>query len=268
MPSVHQIHACSGPPSLTIIFVHGSGGHYLETWGPTASTESILYWLANDLKHVDIYSVGHEANLASMSDYATIEEYADVIAFALRPTIRTQNVLFVGHSLGGIIIKQLIINHADNFSPASLDFCFIGTPHNGANFAWLRFVHGLIFRNEVGKLLLGHNAELQQINTGFLKPTNRCVGQIICVAERRRIFGMKIMSDHSAMIGDPRAINLPVSKNHHDLSKPRDRNDVVYQAILRLAQSRISKLALVSDSNFTDDEGLQEALEQLKALAR
>jgi hypothetical protein len=269
MPVIYQIFKTEKIPSLTVVFIHGSGGDHLTTWMPLYQKDCLLHWLAEDLKDSDILSVGHEADAKSMSDYATLAEYASVISYGLKPLVRGKSVLFVCHSLGGLIAKQIVSMssanqiQSDGFANSLIDFCFIGTPHSGVHFRWLRKVHAVIFRNKLGGLLLGDSPTLRNLNREFLKVIS---GRIVCFVERRRWRFFRLMPDNSGMIDDPRVINLAISKKHEDLCKPQSRNDVVYQAILRLGLSRLSRRGIISDSNYINNSVVNEAIESLRGL--
>lgn len=268
MPSVFQISRAQHRPSLSIVFIHGSGGDHLSTWMPKGQESCLMHWLAEDLKEVDVLSVAHEADAKSFVDYSTLVEYASAIAYGLAPLIRSKSILFVCHSLGGLIAKQIVIAApSSNADPKDFardaDFCFIGTPHAGVHFRWLRRAHMLIFRNQLGRILLGDSETLRNLNANFVEAV---AGQIVCFAERRRWHFFKLMPDESGFIDHKRAVNLSISKTHEDICKPTSRDDVLYQAILRLGLAKLSRSGVITDSNFFDNRVINEALESLQNL--
>jgi len=218
MPNLHTIHLSPERPRLSVVFVHGSNGHYLQTWEEDGSS-SWMRWLSEDADSIDVFSVQHEANLLSFSDYATISEYAEVIEHALEITLRTQQVLFVCHSLGGIIVKEMICQRYSrggqgHFATNKFDICFIATPHLGTNFKLLRYVPNRI------AAIIGSSSEIQAINARFLEISDNAIGKGLCVAERRRLWGMvKLLPDASAFIANKKFKNLAVSKDHRKVCK-------------------------------------------------
>lgn len=242
MPAIYSISESAGPPAVTIIFIHGSGGHYLKNWGSLQEGSNWISWFGHDLENADVFSVQHEGNFWSLADEGTFDDYAETIGYALTQRVRSERIVFVAYSLGGIIAKRLMKLIADSDSKLAtlkmknFAFCFIATPHLGANFPKLRFIAGRLPNRLLG-VIFGWNPEIQKINDDFLQIRPPLVGGIICFGERKRYLGLiRLIDRSSGFIAHERVQNLPISKSHSEICVVTTRGDVVYMSILKLAQ--------------------------------
>tara|TARA_R110002124_G_scaffold8667_1_gene45815 strand:+ start:819 stop:2039 length:1221 start_codon:yes stop_codon:yes gene_type:complete len=128
-----------------IVFVHGITGDYRATW-THANGEFWPGWLATDFPTLNIYSTGYDSSLvgsltkgagASLADRATI--LLDRLANRVGPD---RPIVFITHSLGGLIVKQTLRKAQDGSSKRrnrignlALGVIFIATPHLGAHLA-------------------------------------------------------------------------------------------------------------------------------------
>jgi hypothetical protein len=264
MPSVHTIYSAH-EPFVTIIFIHGSRGNYLTNWGPLKDGTNWTSWIGSDLKNADVLSVQHEANFWSISDDGTIDEYAKTIGHGLAQKIRSKRVVFVAYSLGGIIIKRLVKLIADDnkkvsvFKNLECSFCFIATPHLGANFSKLRKLANY-FPNKILAIIFGWNPEIQQINDEFLGISRPFVDGIVCFAERMRYCGIiRLIDKSSSFIEDERALNLAISKSHSEICVVTSREDVIYMSILKLARNEKPRI-YVGEANFEVDQSIVDRM--------
>ncbi|MCJ1381754.1 hypothetical protein MMC17_004865 [Xylographa soralifera] len=95
-----------GPIIADIIFVHGYGGDRLASW-----TQDGIFWprdlLPQDVPDARVITWGYHTSSA-----ATIDEHAKNLLLDLenrRPHRGARPIIFVGISLGGLIIKQTLI---------------------------------------------------------------------------------------------------------------------------------------------------------------
>jgi hypothetical protein len=255
MPEVHPISLSANAPHLSVV--------YIRTWGTPSRDANWIYWVGADHNNIDVFSVQHEGSIWSLTDYATLTEYATTIGYALSKVIRSEKILFIGHSLGGIIVKQIAILIASDvrlstLSSKRLDFCFIATPHLGGNFDFVRPVIRFVPNRLMG-LVFGWNAEIQEINDRYLQLRTPTFGTILCFAERRRFFGIKIVGNSSAFIEDQRAINLAISRHHSSICTLTSRRDVIYLVISQLCKHSVNR-TLVGEGRFELDQSSIERI--------
>lgn len=119
--------SCSGPLVLwpgedpinaDIVFVHGLNGHREKTW----SHSSILWpkdLLPQDLPNARIITWGYNANVAPISGLSSqnsLHGHARNLLLHLERLReedyeRSRPVVFIGHSLGGLVVKGAIIRY-------------------------------------------------------------------------------------------------------------------------------------------------------------
>ena len=165
-PPEHQ--ALRRTTSMDVVFVHGLGGDLIKTWqlGPEQSWPQ---WVADDHPHVQVWSLGYPAAIGHLlqigeSTQLGTHQLAIAIADRLRsasPSVGTRPCIFVCHSLGGLLIKRVLVEaraqagaDIDAFRHANVAaVMFLGTPHRGSAVATaLNMLDGI--KNVSAKLLL------------------------------------------------------------------------------------------------------------------
>ncbi|WP_083543378.1 esterase/lipase family protein [Bradyrhizobium sp. CCGE-LA001] len=135
---------CELPCTRTaVIFVHGITGSQL-TWGDPATR---TYWpqlLANDIgqsSSLDVYRVDYDSRTfvgpAAVAIAQSVERQLDDLMLRKR----YQRVIFVAHSLGGIITRTYLVHVKTRFGHGALSrfrlVITLGTPNEGSSLASL-----------------------------------------------------------------------------------------------------------------------------------
>lgn len=130
----------------SIVFVHGLRGCPRRTWEETASTSpSTIFWpnefLANDLTEARIWTYGYNADviggLFQPGNGNSISHHGRDLSVQIEREVLADNpdpVLFVAHSLSGIIVKDAITRSQTCQERCRL-VVFLGTPHRGSDTA-------------------------------------------------------------------------------------------------------------------------------------
>lgn len=135
----------------SIIAVHGlnprnkkDDDHAWDTWRTPAGTEERL-WLRDDLPSflpkARIFLYEYHATAVFGQDNDTFIGKADELLEAIRikrSGAESRPIILLGHSMGGLLIKQALINALQNerYRPiknATKGLAFFATPHNGGN---------------------------------------------------------------------------------------------------------------------------------------
>ena len=135
---------------VDIIAIHGLNGTAFGTWSaPTINQETheqldtnwIRDFLPKDLPGSRLFTYSYDSKLLLSKSKATVDDFALKLLRSLKARRGGQEhrpIIFITHSLGGIVCKQaLILAQQDHEFNALLDstlgIVFFGTPHRGAH---------------------------------------------------------------------------------------------------------------------------------------
>ncbi|KAG8846226.1 hypothetical protein FRB91_001059, partial [Serendipita sp. 411] len=99
-------------PIVDIISIHGLDGHREQSWTADDGTMWLRDLLPEDIPNARILSYGYDADTRSFSRTSTQNIFRHAEAFAedlsrLRRTADSKRpIIFLAHSLGGIILKK------------------------------------------------------------------------------------------------------------------------------------------------------------------
>lgn len=149
-----------------IILVHGLGGTADGTWGKFPD----LLEKDSDLDF-GIVTCGYESpSLCKVWRRApSILNIANGVLTDIkaRCDIESEEIILAGHSLGGIILKKvLLILENKKISHKIIKVCFFDVPHDGSGYA--NVGKYLAFRNYHLKSLIGDSSELDDLNDQWI----------------------------------------------------------------------------------------------------
>ncbi len=243
---------------LVLVFVHGLSGDLYKTWMSNSEDEATFWpkWIAEDCDCMT-WTLGYDASLSAWKDTAMpLPDQGDSVLDCLvtEPKLKNRPLLFIGHSLGGLLIKTVMISgltkgvaRYSNFVKQVCGVVFIATPHNGSELATLaQAVKFLLRTNEqVGDLTL-HNAHLRSLHQQFLARYNESPFPVRTFAERNPVlldkgfFGnliSKIVVDPaSAEPHVPNEIAIPLAEDHLSICKPKDRDAQIHKSLIAFIQ--------------------------------
>lgn len=168
MAELHLMSKSDGDIKTHVVFIHGLGGHYKNTW--TSSTPEKVFWpswLCMDIENIAIWSVGYLNPMSMWGNQRTMHftDRAKDILHCLNQEalLRNGSVVLIGHSMGGLLIKQMF-HYADRNSELNriMDrvhkVCFLATPHRGSSganiidklriFAWPSVATASLLKND------------------------------------------------------------------------------------------------------------------------
>ncbi len=240
---------------LAVIFVHGLNGHPEKTWMHTEHDPVSLWprWLGEDLG-CSVWLLGYDAALSRWTGNAMpLPDQGDAVLECLysEPGLRDKRLLLIGHSMGGLVIKTLIVHgrskgttrHAGLVQRIS-GIVFIATPHKGSDLASIARLVALGLRTnpQVGNMS-NHDAHLRTLHQQFLAYQRETLVPVRTYAEThgmllgKRLFGINL-GKHQLVV-DPdsaephvageTAIRLPA--NHASICKLPDRNQTLYKSL-------------------------------------
>src|SRR5574338_129950 len=121
-----------------VVFVHGLGGNNRETWQYDKGDETSFWpqWLYDDLnsasggmsRPVGVWSLGYPAEVFQVlffskeRDDSVPQRARNMIDMLVSHRLADRPIVFVTHSLGGILVKQMLRSSRDAGNPRLGDF--------------------------------------------------------------------------------------------------------------------------------------------------
>ena len=254
MSRLIQIADWNGEKRANVVFVHGLGGHPYDTWRRSRTDDTLCpLWLAEDVKGLSVFSFGYISPATNWLGTAMplLDEAANALRLLLNdPRLREGSTVFVCHSLGGLIVKQILrAANEQRSNPETADFLarvrqvvFIATPHTGSGKATLIEKLGFwTWGSDSARDLVANKPELRDLNFGYrilARERKDQLGHLSYYEMVNTLFG-RIVEPDSADPGLPDCTPTPIREDHVTIAKPRRRDELVY------AETRnfISKLA-------------------------
>lgn len=264
---------------LDIVFIHGLGGDALKTWGE--DQESFWpSWLGEDFTDAAVWAIGYDATpTAWLRDTMPMEDRALNILNDLSHTngIGTRSIIFVVHSMGGLILKYMlekskIDDRYKHILSHTKGAVFLAVPHDGAGGAnFLSALSGILRVNDIVKQLKKNASSLDRLDGSFNTLVKQEKLQCISFFETKEVriekkfFGFKVFSKGIMVVSKasakgrfPQEEPIPIDKNHIEICKLTDRNDLIYRNIKPFIQK------ILDEVNKYDDilSELEETTEQ------
>ncbi|KAI4212781.1 MAG: hypothetical protein LQ351_004483 [Letrouitia transgressa] len=239
-----------------LIFVHGLGGGSRSTW--TKDNNSSLYWpqmwLPNDAAFLDvrIHSFGYNSNWEKES-VLNIHDFAKSLLGSIQdcpriPRDSTAPLIFVGHSMGGLVIKRayILANQKEEFHSIARRvqaIFFLATPHRGADLAQLltKILNLTSGARPFVADLHRNSLATQSINDEFPQYSQNL--QLFSFYETITTgygVGKSLIVDKDlATLGYPNERTAYLNANHRNVCKYQDETDPNYQTVRNTLASTI-----------------------------
>jgi len=137
-----------GEVNSHVILLHGLGGHPHDTWRLLIEPKVCWpQWLAEDIEGLAVWTIGYDAAVSRWRGSAMhlTDRATNMLEMILaEPKLQTGEIILIGHSLGGLVIKQLLRTaesmalqreDAANFIRRVRRVAFLATPHSGTDLA-------------------------------------------------------------------------------------------------------------------------------------
>ncbi|MEH2488653.1 esterase/lipase family protein [Bradyrhizobium sp. AZCC 2230] len=236
-------------PTGSILLLHGLGGHHYDTWRlevgrkPWNLDETFWpAWLARDCASLAIYVVGYNAAVSRLRGTAMhlTDQATSILARVNAESELAQGPLtLIGHSLGGLVIKQ-ILRTADSmarYDKRSAGFiervervAFLGTPHLGSGLAtWGDRLRILVRPSSATASLVRNDPNLRDLNNWYRDWANaRGITHLVLTETQRTSFLGTIVSPDSADPGLANVRPIAIDANHSNICKPSDDTRQIY----------------------------------------
>jgi len=103
-----------------------------------------------------------------------------------------RNIVFVCHSLGGIVTRYLLESNRDAFAGKKVGLCLMASPSLGSDYATTFAGVARFYKNKVGKDLRAGSTLLEDLDDRFV--------QFLAEQEPRTFFGVEAIEHHSMFL--------------------------------------------------------------------
>lgn len=287
----------AAPVSADVVFVHGLRGDAFDTW-----TVDGVCWprdlLPQSVKDVRILSWSYDSSIAEISSFSSqnsIFAHAENLLGDLANVRETEHesirpIVFVGHSLGGLVIKEALCRSqtllSTNQDPElssiyshTAGVVFMGTPHRGSfeeNFAKIvSWAAWATLRSPNHRLLstLAEDSDiLERQRLAFVSITEKM--PIVCLHEEKRMavpgtwgrYSRHIVPQGSACYDGFHVQNGSIDGDHNSMCKFSNLSEVGYirtsSHIKRLVRNTVEAAAAREEAHKRQEANIEDAILQ------
>ncbi|RYC65187.1 hypothetical protein CHU98_g1064 [Xylaria longipes] len=247
-------------PRVDIVFVHGLQGGSRKTWSLHPADPS-TYWpsewlpLEPGFRYARIHSFGYDSDWRrSSASTLTVHDFALALLADLKHSEafnRNGNtpIVFVAHSMGGLVIKKAYLLATRNETYKDIasrvhTLYFLGTPHRGSDSAAYLNIYlslpSLIGAKSFVKELMPDSQTVHDINYEFRYSCAHL--RLFSFFESQPMAGMMIVEKQSAVIGLPNEEEQYLPADHRRLCKFESRQDPNYLIVMRKLKTTIEDI--------------------------
>ena len=242
---LHSV-ACANSDMIwgDIIFIHGLGGHHVDTWQPKGKTD--LYWpiwVAKDFPTCNVWSLQYPSTATQWTSIGAnmglLDRAKEIINYLVSLGIGTRPTIYIVHSLGGLLTKQILrasaeMNYSDwaKIIPNTKGVVFIASPHsvsNLANFAGL--AKTLSLASNLVEDLKARSPLLRDLRAWYRQNAEKYGIKTLAFHESRNTFGVRIVNEDSADPGVKDCKLIPTDADHLSICRPISRNNPLYLGV-------------------------------------
>lgn len=257
-----QVHS-SVNAVVDVIFVHGLSGDAKATWDCGGTDGYWPVWLAKDIPNCNIFSLGYGAAVyekLAKQEMDMFERAENILEYFAGKTIGQRPIVFVAHSLGGILTKMILRASVDSededwvaVSLATQLVIFLSTPHTGASIA--RVIDAIPGSSRHIKMLANEFGMLQDLNKAYRRFANSRADLVTKVYYEKHatMKSVLVVSRESADPGVAGPEPVAVDRDHFTICKPKDRDDVAYRGIKRYIEKICAKVPPLTGALVVDN---------------
>lgn len=253
MDGLLKVGGCDRPDRMAdVIFVHGLDGDSRATWHPKDRPDAFWpAWLGEDVPAAGVWSLGYAVSASAWKGHAMplADRATNVLDLLELDGIGRRPIVFICHSLGGLLVKQMLRHGADYGNPAwkaiatrTKALVFLSTPHSGANLAsWLQHV-GTLLRTTVSvEELEAHHPRLRELNLWYRRHVADFDLATVVYCEKRPVAGLLVVDETTADPGIVGVVPIPVDEDHVSICKPASKDSQIYRRVKRLVEDIVAQ---------------------------
>jgi hypothetical protein len=236
-----------------VVFVHGLDGDATTSWHPRNAPDKFWpAWLGADLPQVGVWSVDFDVAASAwkgttmpLSDRAiNVLDLLDLEGIGERP------IVFVCHSLGGLLVKQMLRHGLDfgndgyrKIATSTRGIVFLSTPHSGADIAtWMTHLANVLpLRISVSvDELKSHDPRLRELNTWYRNTGTGSITNLV-YCEKLSLNGILVVNETTADPGIKGVVPVPMDADHVTICKPDSRDHQIYRRVKKLVEETAAR---------------------------
>jgi pimeloyl-ACP methyl ester carboxylesterase len=237
-----------------VIFVHGLGGDARGTWHPQGQRDDNNFWpmwLGEELPDVGIWSLGYEVEPFRWrgDSMPLVDRATNTLAVLDSHAIGAYPLIFITHSLGGLLVKQMLRHAWDYGNPEwkliveqTKGIVFLSTPHSGSNIAnWVKYI-GVILQASVSvDELEAHHSRLRELNEVYRNHEwlSQIPIQVYC--ENQKTSGFLVVDQTSANPGIKNVTPILMDDDHLSICRPSSPKNMLYRRVKNFINKKIKK---------------------------
>ncbi|KAF9879053.1 ankyrin repeat protein [Colletotrichum karsti] len=262
---------------IDIVAIHGLNGHYLNTW---TDEETGINWVEEHIHRIvpvsRVMSFWYNSTLQFSKSTSDVGVFSDQLLenlHAKRKSIEEQErpLIFICHSLGGLVFKKALVRAHENDEYLSLaknmrGVFFFGTPHKGSSLAnWSTMAARLLKVASMGtstntrlsKDLEPNSRMMECISDSFLAYSSNL--KIVSCYETLKMdyLNAVVVEKDSAILDRHKDTNIPIESDHRGMCRFGDINEARFEPV----KSRLDTMARNMRKAFSlDKDRLMKAL--------
>jgi hypothetical protein len=263
---------CANNTDTVVVFVHGLHSNNVTAWKSLEpqDADSASYWPSlvltdANLRQPSVYLAGFYTEIGgteySMNDAAN-ELYSALAtpSGTQPPVLSKRNILFVAHSLGGIIVRDVLVRHTQVFAGKRVGLLLVASPSGGSRYAQALATTASVTRQRLVQELAIGSPFLRHLDDDFrqllldqripgLVGTELVENQFVDLGAGTsgmfgqlasqfgwvlaKVYGERIVEPESAARYFPRPVVIPKS-DHSTISRPSGLNDYAHRELVLL----------------------------------
>ena len=268
---LYRIGPANANTLVNVVFVHGLGGGAYSTWNSGDASE-VGFWpqsIAADHPKCGIWTLHYTARILEWNAFARtrtidlLDRAAWLLGLIEQEKISSKPIVFVAHSLGGLLVKQAL-QFSHSLGPSSWrevwdrthSVIFLATPHSGSTLADITTRLAEVMRGTAPltraflrpspalKNLEKNNPTLRYLNAWYRDQDRVQFHDIetIAFAERRPCMGLMIVDENSSDPQVPNCIPIPLPGDDHiSIAKPTTKSHDVYRRLSDMLSDLVSR---------------------------
>ncbi|EPE33467.1 alpha/beta-Hydrolase [Glarea lozoyensis ATCC 20868] len=270
--------------TIDVVAIHGLGGHYENTWTHSKTKKNWLRdFLPDQMPEFRVMSWGYNARVLGSKSVGTVKHFArslltDLASCRNTEELRVRPLIFICHSLGGIVFKKMLVlaNDQSDLYGSAVEHVkavlFLGVPHAGSDAASM-----VSFLGDIASLATGGNSntellnslerdgkELYEISQAFVERAKRLLViysfVIYSFVELERTKGHVIVPERSAATLLYNEDLVPLDRNHSTVCKFESPTDNQFGRVLLKLQAISKQIAGLQSMPDKSSAALQEEL--------